>query len=575
MANDPWEQFLQPPSQSSTTPASGADPWAQFTKPPQAASSAVSQPAVAPPSSAAAPASAQGQDIGQLPIWRKPADVDWPTFELAHLKSALPYFGTATKAGDPTAQAAALGSGLTAGATNLIPGAKEAAASLDPQERMILEGAGYTAGPGALFGAARAAAGLPEMTGLSGVLARGAAGAGEGAITSGAGTAFEGGSAGDIAKAAATGGVLGALAGAPGGRAAVKTAAQLKGEAQPVLNALDATQIDNLATTNAITQAKANVASAFPNRTSKEIATALAPLDQLETDAFGGKGNAATFRQVMSYPPQVQQNILQGYTSQYNLPLTASAGRLKTAIDNLKGNGAIGVEAARPLEDLMSSTPAVHPSGASTDALSLMNEGKARAEQYLNMGRLEQMVGEAKEVPGTPDVGTQAKGWFKGPEGRQYYPVPPPGQTPSPFFRAWQNLGNAATPPVSLVPTFWDLKHAIMPFALGATGGLGLGVQQHHDPSVMVEDALMGGLGYYGLHRLVPAANYQFRQLPALNRAIGAAGQTFSTGQYQAPARNATLSDLARGLAFGPGASGAYATPSDTLRDLIFGRGGA
>ena len=166
-----------------------------------------------PPASSSA-----ASDPGNEPIWKKPANVGWGDYMLAHLKNALP----STNPFDPHTnanEAVLLGSGLSGGASGFIPGMRERTAQAEQEtplaERIAIQGTGYMLGPGKLGIATRLGEGMAPAVGnwAGGVLGS----AGEGAAASALGTAGAGGSASDIAKAAGVGALGGGAGGTVGG----------------------------------------------------------------------------------------------------------------------------------------------------------------------------------------------------------------------------------------------------------------------------------------------------------------------------------------------------------------------
>lgn len=502
--------------------------------------SAPSSSAVAPPSSATAPSSsssAGGESWG-----------DW-----LHRLATQSSLSDATRAAQD-----AMSFGLVDKAMSYLPGGGQAAADTTAARQrlgnwsILPEMAGYAAGPGEIGAAEKVGGALAPYAGkwLGGVLGSAAEGTGASAL----GAVGHGD---DIGASALTGGAVGAVGGALGGvvgrggtLAPAKTAEQLKGEAQPLLNALDATPIPNQATNQAIGQARANVAAAFPNKSSKDIDRALAPLDQLETDIWGGTMNAkAVQNQLRGMPPQVQAQIM----AQAGIPATASAGRIDSAITALKGQGEIGNQAATALDNLMSTTPAVHPSGASTNAAALADEGKTLWGRYLDTNRLGDWQAEAA-VKGGPDIGGQARSYLLSDAGKRFAP---PG---SPQYDALNTLAGTAKGPLGATGqglTFWDIKHHLMWPLVGlgvgqAAGALGAGGGQQSPWMMLPEDIAGLGAGLLLKNRLAA------RSALVQQRALDAARTALSTGQAQAPITPApAFRDALRNLVYSQGASGA------------------
>lgn len=472
-----------------------------------------------PSSSAPAPASPQGQDIGQLPIWQKPANVGWGEFELAHLKSALPYFGTATKAGDPTAQAAALGSGFTAGATNLIPGAKEAAASLDPEERMALEGVGYAVGPGKVFGALRA--GAAGLEGLTGIGARALTSLpAEGAIASGAGTAFQGGSASDIAKAAALGGAAGGVTAAVPG----------------VLSRIPMTRRPTIPDVGLPQSSAGPATGMYAAKTA-----AYQPLDSIAFDNHSPYLNQAQAIIRASRDPNglgvdlgIPKDVNDLVAKLQQNPVV-SGRNLQEASRDLRNTGDwTGHRFADAIDNVMANAQPIPGTGAVGDAAA------AQAAGDLIHGRIQGLERLAADTPsGAPGPTPSAVQ-----KTRQFYD---PG---SPEYQALTDLQSAMKPSFN----WWHLRHAVGPL-LGA--GVGA-VESQIDPEAHRNPWLNAA-------SRAAEGSILFSAMPALARArpgaaLNRANYAIATGQM-APPRNPyaqPIGETLRSLLFGQGASGAY-----------------
>jgi hypothetical protein len=553
MADDPWGQYLAPPS------GSAADPWAQFTKPPaQAAAPA-----------AAAPAA---QDLGSTAIWNKPSDASWPDYLLAHLAKSLPSFDPHVNANE----AVLLGSGLSGGLSGYIPGMRERTAQAEQEtplgNRIALQGAGYMLGPGKLGIASK----LGEALG-GGYLAGIGGAAGEGALSSAVGTAGAGGSASDIGKAAGigalgggAGGSLGGVVGRGGTLAPAQTADDLHAAAKqaydPLSNILyDATKevhptLDVTDAQNALRD-WSGYKWGDASKTSKEVNTLL---DKPQLSANDIQQSQSYLKGIAKNPTTDPNDAL--YASHY-------VGKLQDVLDN--GTPQTGV----PQNWTPPATPSMPAPAAGQGTMringqpfpyangqwtqpSFASATKAAGDvlhgQANDVGRLDNWIAKSN-VAGGPDVGGQASQYLRSPAGQTFAA---PG---TPQYDAINALAKTnAGPDLSAAPSLWDIRHAVHPLVSGAAGGLATGLggqlaEGHFDPAHLAGEVAAGAALGYGLHKGVPWASQKFIQGPAQQSAIDAARSTLSTGQLQAPVYpTATIRDALRTLLYGQGAGGRF-----------------
>ena len=529
MADDPWAQYLAPPSSSSS-----ADPWAQFTKP---ASGAATAPAV--------PASST-QDLGTTALWNKPANVGWGDYMLAHL--AKPFQGANQAAQDysRTAVDAAtfgLGDRLQSYLTG-DPLEKERAETAGAAGRLgvmapIVSGAMYAMGPGELGAASKIGEAIAPMTGkwVGGVLGSAAEGAGAGAA--GAAGHDEG-----IGQGALVGGALGAAGGVPGGVVGrgggaltapissddLKAAAQAqyaplsqilfdgKGEVHPQLDAAK-NAIDQIDLTGQQWKLAKSTRAEFDNlQNSVQLSGEDIQKAQARLDKIASNPNATDQDKWMA--PQISdalENVMQT-----GLPQT-------------------GVPAG------------VQPSGY---AAAVRDSGDVLAGRAKDVGRVETFLDKAS-VAGGPDVSSQSKAYLLSDQGQRFAPAG------SAQFKAYNDLAKApGGPDVGAAPSIWDIRHVARPVVdplVGAAFGAGAGMYGHEDAASIGEGALAGAALGYGLHKGVPWAQSKFFQQPAQQRALASALSTLSSGTYQAPVMPTTpLRDALRTVLFGNGARGAY-----------------
>lgn len=354
-----------------------------------------------------------------------------------------------------------------------------------------------------------------------GVLGAGAAGASSSALGA---YGHEGGwtpDTGDIEKAAAIGGGLGAGAGALGGVTGsgsgrtlppASTSADLRAQASAAYKPLDNILYDvngavkpeldaaesAIANSTDLTGAKRAEATATMNEVNDLRARAqLSASDIQAAQQRLGKIGRGSNLQDQQFAPQFHdalQNVLEQGVPQTGVPQGAGPGY------------AAGVKAAGDL---------LH----------------GRAE---DMGRLENWQQRAA-VTGGPDVASQARSFLTSPEGQQFAPPPAPGAPPSsaPAYSALNELAGTASKPETIP---WYVKHFMIAPAVGTIANEGyaaLSGSEHSPTEHLAADlgigaALMGAsAGYSGL-------TGQLNRL-AQKRAIDAAGSTLSTGNYAAP----------------------------------------
>jgi hypothetical protein len=513
---------------------------AQPPQPPAAASAPISPSSASPPASSAS----QPADLGHTAIWNKPSDVGWGPFMLAHLGAGLGP-GLDLSAKQNLGEAAALGSGVTMGASNMIPGAKEAAQGLDPQQRTILEGAGYMLGPGKLGIAAKIGGKLAPAIGnwAGGVLGS----AGEGAIASGAGTAFQGGNVDDIARAAGigalTGGAAGTLGGVVGRGGTLPPSVSpqdLKTQYQAAYAPLDAmvfhgpTQVKPAldAVTQTMTGAEQDLAKATMAKVDKLSDQGLVTGSDIQSyqKIFGRLANSSGDAD-REFAPKFQtalENVMQG--TPYARNLTPGQGWNLMPAGTLGGTG-FGPGAA----------------AAARDA------GDIQFGRAQDLGRLNDWIAKAA-VPGGPDVGSQASSYLRSDAGNAF------AKPNTPQYDALSTLAGTANPQVSGAPTAWDIRHFAHPLVGAGLGAAVGGYEEgHFDPAHLAEEAAAGALLGYVLHKGVPAVQSRFFQGPQQQRAIDAARVALSTGQPQAPVLPiAHVRDALRSAIFGRGAAGSF-----------------
>ena len=356
--------------------------------------------------------------------------------------------------------------------------------------------------------------------------------------------------AGDIGKAAAIGGGVGALGAVPGGVVgrggtlpAASTSADLK---------------------DAATQAYKPLSDILYDAT-KEVHPALDPIDAQNAlrDWSGYKwGDASkTSKEINTLldKPQLSANDLQ--QSQSYLKGIARDGR-SDANDAL-----YAAHYAGKLQDVLdNATPQTgvpqnwsNPTNAPSFASATKAEGDTLHGRAQDMARLENWQQRAA-VTGGPDVAGQAKSFLTSPEGQKFAPPPAPGAPPSsaPAYSALNTLAGTAAKPSSIP---WAAKHFVIAPIVGGLAKEGLDAatgEQHQSPLARIgEDLAVGGAlgvgtaGYSGISGQLARA--------AQNRAIAAARSTLSTGNYAAPLQPQTpVRDALRMLLMGQGAAGNY-----------------
>lgn len=184
-------------------------------------------------------------------------------------------------------------------------------------------------------------------------------------------------------------------------------------------------------------------------------------------------------------------------------------------------------------------------------AASVKADGDALHGKAEDIARLNDWIAKS-QVTGGPDVGNQARSYLTSKEGQTFAP---PG---SPQYSALDTLaGTSGGPDVSMGPSLWDVRHMAHPLVGGAIGAA-FGGYEHHDPSTIAEETLAGLALGYGLHKGVPAIQGALARA-GQNRAINAAGVALGTGQETAALDPvARLRMLSRGLIYGQGGRGLY-----------------
>jgi hypothetical protein len=142
--------------------------------------------------------------------------------------------------------------------------------------------------------------------------------------------------------------------------------------------------------------------------------------------------------------------------------------------------------------------------------------------QFAGVQRMDEWQQQAA-TPGGPSVAQQAGQWLRTGQGQQFAP---PGSEAYKAVSAVGGMGDTPTSLSDLWPSLWDTRHIARPMIEGAIAGPLLG--RSTDPTTIAEEALVGGLTGYGLHKLGPLAFSPFAR--ARQAAVtGAARQTLGT----------------------------------------------
>jgi hypothetical protein len=492
-----------------------------------------------PPGAPPAAASGSAADPDSAALWNMPAGVS--VWDQLKTNLAKPFQGAGQAADDYARAITDAGSFGTADRLAAYMGGTSLA-----EERQKTADAYKRLGP--IMGTAASAIGYGPV-GELGLGARAAEAMGGGWLAGVGGAAAEGAGAGavgaaghdeSIGKGAIVGGLAGGAGGATGGVAGrggalapAVDAATLLANKSGAYQQLGGVLYDNTDVRQAATNAINEIAQREP-RIARNGAGALKALDDI--------GN--------------NQALLPGAQSGEDInDFIRSLKKVNTG-DSVDEAGQIGQRHMQGV--LANSTPIVAggqvpgQAGAGASALEAANTAYGRLQDTQ---RLADWQAKAA-VPGAPDVGAQAASFLASQKGQKLAAQP-----------GWANqadalstLAETARPmQVTAMPSTFDIRHMAAPLVEGAVAGsLGSAAEGHFDPQHFAEEALIGGLTGYGLHKTIPAIQGAAQQA-AQNRAIAAARVALSTGAQQSPVLPAApWRDALRSLIYGQAARGAY-----------------
>ncbi len=371
-----------------------------------------------------------------------------------------------------------------------------------------------------------------------GVLGSGAVGAGSSALGTYGHEAGLTPDAGDIGKAAAIGGALGAGAGTFGGVTgsgsgrtlpAAATSADLRAQASAAYKPLE----------NILYDAGNEVHPAL------DVTDAKNALRDWSGYKWGDASKTSKEVQTLLDKPQLSANDIQ--QSQSYLKGIAGDGRSDP-------NDALYADYyAKQLQSVLEQgVPQTGvPQGAGPGyAAGVKAAGDLLHGRAEDMARLENWQQRAA-VTGGPDVGGQARSYLTSPEGQRF------AASGTPQYDALNTLAGTASK-AETIP--WYVKHFMIAPAVGTIANEGYAALSgsEHSPEEHLAADLGIGAGLMGASAGYSGLTGRLNRL-AQQRAIDAAGSTLSTGNYAAPLEpNARVRNALQMLLMGQGGRGAY-----------------
>jgi hypothetical protein len=220
--------------------------------------------------------------------------------------------------------------------------------------------------------------------------------------------------------------------------------------------------------------------------------------------------------------------------------------------DALVGNDTTGQQPWGAVRGMLAEHTPIQAGGVKGAAGDAFAQGNALYGQSQDLGRLEDMQAKAA-LPNAPGVGSQVSQWLQSRTGQQFGLQNPQNEA------AWKTLAGMGKPATAadLMPSMWDVRHALVYPALAVGGGMMSGRQQ--DPAAIAEELAGGFAAGYGLHRLGPYAvspfqrAFQEAKLSAAKQTLGA-GAPFKVGRSALP--GSSIAQALRTLSAAYGATG-------------------